>query len=438
MAFLHPRSCECIKTELDLFALPSTQTSIESGQWIEYKTLSSISDDAPLEFMISSGDEYIDLSQTLISLTVKITKEDGTNLPDDINIAPVNNILHSMFSQVDVYLNQKLISPPNNTYAYKCYLETLLNYGPAAKKSHLTCGLWYIDTPGDMDTADGTKNIGFKARNHFTKKSQQIDLIGHLNCDIFNQEKFLINGVELRVKFVRSRNSFALIGADGTTGKVNIVDATLLVRRNKINPTVMLAHARALEMTTAKYPITRTEIKVLTIPQGVQSKTLDNIYLGQLPKRCTVAFVSNRAFNGDFTLNPFNFQHFDMNYLSLCVDGQQIPSKPLQPTFNGHSKKFINMYHTLFSGTGIHFMNEGNGLRREDYPNGYCITVYDLTPDLSGASPLHWNLIKTGSLRLEVRFNTALTETINCLVYGEFDSVIEIDKKRNIIIDYGS
>lgn len=96
------------------------------------------------------------------------------------------------------------------------------------------------------------------------------------------------------------------------------------------------------------------------------------------------------------------------------------------------------MYHTLFSGTGIHFMNEGNGLRREDYPNGYCITVYDLTPDLSGASPLHWNLIKTGSLRLEVRFNTALTETINCLVYGEFDSVIEIDKKRNIIIDYGS
>ncbi|XP_063912035.1 uncharacterized protein F54H12.2-like [Zophobas morio] len=436
MAFLHPHSCECVKSELDLFALPTTQTSVENGQWIHYNTLNSISDDGLLEFVINTADEYIDLSHTLLTLNVKLVKEDGANFIATDKIVPVNNILHSLFSQVDVYLNQKLISPPNNTYAYKSYIETLLNYGPAAKNSHLTCGLWYPDTAGSMDSVEDA-NAGSKNRSVFTKESKEVDLIGHLNCDLFNQNKFLINGVELRIKLVRSRNNFALMSA-GTKGKIQINNATLLVRRVKINPTVMLAHAKALELTTAKYPITRTEIKILTLPQGVLSKSLDNIFLGQLPKRVAICFVSNRAFNGDFTLNPFNFQHFGLNFMVLYVDGQQVPCKPFQPAFAGTSKNYIAMYHTLFSGTGIHFLNEGNDIGREAYPDGYCIAVFDLTPDLSAGSLSHWNLVKNGSVRLEVSFNEGLTETTNCLVYGEFDSVIEIDKKRNVVVDYSS
>ena len=35
MAFVHPQSCEGVKSELDLFAVPPTQQSIDEGQWIE-------------------------------------------------------------------------------------------------------------------------------------------------------------------------------------------------------------------------------------------------------------------------------------------------------------------------------------------------------------------------------------------------------------------
>lgn len=123
-----------------------------------------------------------------------------------------------MFSQVDVYLNQKLISSPNNTYGYKCYLETLLNYGPKAKQSHLTCGLWYKDTKGQMEALTAA-NEGYAARRRLTAGSKEIDLIGHLHGDVFNQEKYLLNGVELGVKLVRAKNSFALM-AENVTGKV--------------------------------------------------------------------------------------------------------------------------------------------------------------------------------------------------------------------------
>ena len=41
MAFIHDHSCECAKTELDIFSEPLTQTSIEYGNYVEYHPLSS-------------------------------------------------------------------------------------------------------------------------------------------------------------------------------------------------------------------------------------------------------------------------------------------------------------------------------------------------------------------------------------------------------------
>ncbi|KAF2883071.1 hypothetical protein ILUMI_23104 [Ignelater luminosus] len=205
----------------------------------------------------------------------------------------------------------------------------------------------------------------------------------------------------------------------------------------KINPTKLLAHTKALESSSAKYPITRADVKVLTIPSGVQRKSLDNVFLGQLPKRCIIGFVSNAAFNGEYKSNPFKFHHYNANYFSLYIDGQQMPSKPLQPSFTQFGK-FVRSYHTLFSGTGIHFLNDGNNISRSEYSQGYCLWAFDLTPDLSANASTHWNLVKNGSLRIEVGFGEASTETVNCLVYAEFDNIIEIDKHRNVVVDFSS
>ena len=436
MAFLHSSSCECVKSELDLFTLPPTQTSIEQGEWVQYKPLASLTDDSPIEFVVPGhGDEYIDLSHTMLHVQAKIVKSDGGNTQATDMVSPVNNFLHSLFTQVDVYLNQRLVSSPGNTYAYRSYIETLLNYGPAAKGSHLTAGLWYNDDAGNMDKTDET-NGGFKARRNLTIKSKAVDLMGHIHADIFNQEKFLLNGVELRLRLIRSRDAFSLMSATSTF-KVNIMEANLYVRKNKINPSVLLAHSKTLALTSAKYPVTKVEVKNVTIPTGVQSKTLDNIFLGQLPKRVVVGFVGNAAFIGDMKKNPFNFQNFGLNFLALYVDGHQIPSRPLQPQY-GTSNLYVHAYHTLFSGTGIHFLNEGNCIPREEYPEGNCLAAFDLTPDLSANTMTHWNLVRQGSLRLDVRFEANLTETINCVVYGEFDNVVEIDNDRNVIMDYGN
>lgn len=173
MAFLHHQSCECVKSELDSFTLPATQTSIQSGKWVQYKPISPLTDDSPIEFVVPGhGEEYLDLAHTMLNLKAKIVKPDGTKLTEaDATVGPVNNWLHSLFSQVDIYLNQKLVSPQNNTYAYRAYIETLLNYDDGAKLSHLTAALWYSDKSGHMDDCEDN-NAGFVSRSNYTKWKQ--------------------------------------------------------------------------------------------------------------------------------------------------------------------------------------------------------------------------------------------------------------------------
>ena len=446
MAFLHSHSTECMSSELDIFSLPPTQTSIESSSFLHYKPVSSLSDegDAPIEFVVPSASEhYIDLAHTMIYIQARITPVEGD--PENLKVAPVNNFLHSIFNQVDVFFNQKLVSPPNNAYPYRAYIESLLNYSPAAKASHLTTALWYDDTPDyfeappNLPQENEASNKGALCRQHFTLGGKTFDMIGHLHCDVFNQDKMLINGVEMRVRLVRSKDAFCLIDVSND-GKfsVKIKEAALIVRRVKINPGVLLAHANALSKTTAKYPITRVEVKSFTLHTGVLGDTLDNVILGQLPKRIIIGFVDNKAFNGNRKFNPFNFQHFSINYLSLYVDGVQIPSKSLQPCFIGENQIYIDAYHTLFSGTGIHFLNEGNGINRHNYARGYFLTAFDLTPDLSAHCATHWNLVRSGSVRVEIRFETALVSTINCIIYAEYDNVLEVDSSRQILTDFSA
>src|SRR6476469_11092012 len=153
MAFIHPQSCECLKSELDLFSVPPTQTSIESGAYVEYHPISALVGNAsPIEFYISGGgQDYIDLAASQLYVRVQVTRANGTQLEAASQVAPVNLFLHSLFSDVDIKVNDTSVTTNHNTYAYRAYLETLLSYGPPAKQSQLTSSLYHKDVAGAMD-----------------------------------------------------------------------------------------------------------------------------------------------------------------------------------------------------------------------------------------------------------------------------------------------
>lgn len=303
-SFIHPQSCECSSSQLDLFNVPLTQTAIEASTYTEYHPISSISDGCPIEFSIGgSGLDYLDPQSIQLVVRAQITNADGTVIADDAQVAPVNLFLHSLFSQVDIKLNERLISSANNTYAYRSYLETLLSYGSDSKKSQLTAAMYYKDAATFFEErnphADDVHNDGMKKRYQHFAEGRIVELAGRIHSDIFFQDKFIPSEVNMRIRLIRNRDNFSLMAQDVNAGfKVKIHDCKLLVRKVKLSSSVYLAHAKALEIGTAKFPIKRVVCKTFTIPRGQLDFTHEGIFTGQTPTRIVLCMLDNTSYNG--------------------------------------------------------------------------------------------------------------------------------------------
>ena len=100
-----------VTSELDLCTVSPTQNSIVDSHIVEHQPMASLDSGGPIEFLTSgSGDDYLDLANTMLHVQAKVTRANG----DDLNLAdpvgPMNNWLHSLFSQVNVYLNNTLMT----------------------------------------------------------------------------------------------------------------------------------------------------------------------------------------------------------------------------------------------------------------------------------------------------------------------------------------
>ena len=105
--------------------------------------------------------------------------------------------------------------------------------------------------------------------------------------------------------------SFALLAVDAATDvKIVIQDIYVIARKIKVNPAVIYGHSQILEKQNALYPYTKKEVRVQTIATGSSSFIWDNMFQGRRPETIIIGFVKSKALNGDYTTNPFNFEHY--------------------------------------------------------------------------------------------------------------------------------
>ena len=55
--------------------------------------------------------------------------------------------------------------------------------------------------------------------------------------------------------------------------------------------------------------------------------------------------------------------------------------------------------------------------------------AFDLSPSILNGDQCE--LVKSGNLRLELKFAKPLPNPVHCLVYGEVDSIIEVTNNRD-------
>ena len=272
-------------------------------------------------------------------------------------------------------------------------------------------------------------NIGLIRRNNLSKSSAFIDMVGPIYADVFQMPRYLLNEVDVHVKLFQSKNSFRLLSSvPSKKYKVVISEVMLKAAMIGIHADILKSHARALEDTPALYPLLKTEVKTFAIGKGQYNVNLDDIFQGKIPNGLILGMVSADAYAGDLTKNPFNFKHYNFDFMCLYANGQSVPSKALQPKFA--SDNYVEAFQNLFTGMELDGKDAGLQCSREDYGKGYTLVVFDLSSEVTDASIQA--VRKQGNLQLEIRFASALPEAINVILYASFPGEIKIDQARSI------
>ena len=157
---------DVVQTSVSIFAPPPIDNSIIKEYWVEFNPVASISDNGIIEFNIpATSMDYINLAKSKIHVTYVITGPDGEKIKDerDLNghptatsdqVGPVNFTLHSIFRQIDLSLNQKIVSADVGVnYPYKAMIDLLLQSNSDMLNSQAQAAFYFKDLPGYFEIA---------------------------------------------------------------------------------------------------------------------------------------------------------------------------------------------------------------------------------------------------------------------------------------------
>lgn len=433
MAYLSDDNKEIgVPMELDLFDEPKNQAAIERIYYTETRPTSNFTspDASTVEFSISGqGPEYMDLKRCRLYVRAKIVKGDLSAL-DETNTSGIINLpLSTMWSSVDVFLNNRLVCM-NSNYPWKAYLKTILSSGRDEQKSQLQSQLFMKDA-GDLEDTDGKGggNSGLIYRREFTKGSKEFEMEGPLLEDIFSLDRYLIQGVDLYIKLYRSSDPFVIIsGEDSTDYKLQLLDVVFKTAKVKVDPGIIVNHMKQLELKPIRYYFQRTEVKKNTINKDSSEFIWDNVF-NTRPVSVVFGLISQESGNGSYATNPLCFPHFQATDVGVYINGESQPRRPLKLDF-GTANHYSTAYMNLFEVSEKFNKDAGLTITRSDFANGYALYAFTLDPNDLGHEYI--NLVKHGNVRLEMKFKTGLPKAVTCIAFGVFESYLEIDHSRNV------
>ena len=384
-------------------------------------------------FVTSDNKNCLDLKRICLGLDVKLYNPDGKDAATPDNLLFSNNTLHSLFSQVELFLNGKLISSSNNNYHHATSVETELTTDPVSKRTWTVCqGYRY----------QPNKEENLKVKNKIMKKFADdgtcpLYLYGAPYVDFLDFERLLMPGVTLHLRLYRSPNLCALetltdLDADAVKSLdknpsvVVIEKASLFVNKIVLSDTVKLSIERALTKSCAVYPYIENSTKSFIIKSGQTCFVKENIFGTEPIRRITMCMVRNRFSRGTTTAStPFSYEKFDLQKVELLRgNGLPIAGTPLDTS--NDTRLF---YNTM---TALGFERGGNGITLEDYQDNYFYLVFDLisTREASKSLTLFPELTGAG-LTLKLSFSKALPEAVELFLIGERFSQIFIDNSGN-------
>lgn len=202
---------------------------------------SSTLDGKTIEFNLEkfTGGNIVMIQDSFLFVTCKIVQSDGRTLPlKTKSVGTSNNLLHSLFAQVRLYLNNVQITQSPSLYPYKSYISTMLTYSSECRNSHVSTAGWSDDLGGHMGPE--ATNSGWSERVSYFKKngtegnpgeyfSHGFSVMGKLLHELHNIDSGLPSNVKVKFELERANDSFVIMCPSADTEQYKIIITNMVL-----------------------------------------------------------------------------------------------------------------------------------------------------------------------------------------------------------------
>jgi len=404
----------CGKTELCIFDRPSPQAVIEYGAFEDVYPKNAISDvSGDIEFSINgSNTEYLDLNDTMLFVQIRVVDKDKKVLTATDDSIPTNYIFHTLFKDVILTFNSFKIEGGNDTYIHKALIETILNYNGDTKNVCLA--------PMGYGTVDIRKTT--------ITGSKTLSLCGSLQLDFMDQPKYLIPGVSVSIKLQRS-NPMVSLESVANTPKIEILDAKLMVRRVRVESSVLAGHQIGLNKQNAIYPIRKKEVVGFPISKGSSSFYMEQLFSERrLPSFLLVTFQDASQFAGSYKSSISTFKNLGATSITLTKNTDYRETYTQDFDNDNYTTSYMQ---SIVRNMGYLDKNLNCGITLAEFKSTYPFFTFVLAPDFDINQS---QLPQQGNLKLDIKFAKALEASAIVIVYGVFESEIQISANRNVLV----
>ena len=383
---------------------------------------------------------YVDLRQSFLALKLKFVKGCGydtfeskekkkehkdesdvfTETAGDeeeevTRVTYVNNILHSIISNVEVYVNNQQIYNSNGLYAHMSYISNNFKAAISEYKGVSHCeGYDYEQDP--EDNSDPLPDPFFTRRMKLLSRPDGFMLYGQLGIDFFSTSELLYPNMKIRLRLIRARPSFYMISDNPYVIRGN-VHCSLFTRRIALKDDYHKKRMDMLAYTPVEYNKLETLAKTFIIPARQNQFIQENIFNNTPIRRIAIAMNTKSTFIGSFTKNPFGYQQFDLGLIRIL--------RGRRPIVDFDTADNCRLYVTTMK--TMNFQDDIPSVPIDDFKDHYML-VFDLTSMQDATENCHYPELVGESLSLELNFTTPLENVNELIVLRERMSSVAVDR----------
>ena len=300
------------------------------------------------------GESYLNLKETRILLQCaiqkKVTPFEKYAKAEGSKVVPSNNFLAALFDNVEVHLNNAVVSTQDMSYHMKAYVNMAHSWTrPTQEAEFNNTGFLFESGMEEFTATKGVKatyNAGTKAVETVPVEETTAWRLQELFYDDgdgkvhtfyakihempFTTEQFLPGNMKVTVQFFRSPKDTYLKGTDTSAYDVHISRFELVTVYSQLSRDIYNALEAKLMSDKLEIPVIRTMIIKHRLNQSQTPQTEPNVLQGLtpvIPERIYFIFVPLNYNSADKGTYNYDFKHENLKSFTFNLpNGNYVPS----------------------------------------------------------------------------------------------------------------